>query len=176
MNFTIMGERYGWHPSVIRDRVKAEADERGMSWPLKTLSTTPKRRNTIDSDLASKTLRDVCLKYRITLLTISKQVDMNESVVRGIANGHRPRISRATLGRILELAAKLDTGELTLPQERVLITGVDRCPNNHPYTGRRDSRGYRVCTVCRVNKARRQFQANIERRRRKAAEKRGMAA
>lgn len=163
-NFTTLAEKYGYSPSAIAAHCKKAAIAQGLEWPVKPLTERNPRRKSVPADLSRTTLIDLKLRYRITYATMAEHTGLDVTGVRHIASRVAERVLHSTQAKILEFAVKLDQGELVLPHEPVRLRDFPLCPFGHPYTGKVDSRGNRVCVVCRADKARRGAPRIAERR------------
>lgn len=154
-SYRMLGEKYGYSASTMRNRLHAWAVDRG-EWPL--IEPTQKRgqnRDVVPVDLARSEIAATCRQYRISQVALAKVAKVSPNLLHKISGGHVDHILRTTQGKILEACSKLYAGEVVLPPTTTWLPmhARDRCPNNHPYTGKRDAKtGRRHCSVCRAYK------------------------
>lgn len=157
-SYHTLGRKYKVSGSTIRNRLKAWADERQMSWPLKSHDQARRGvQDVVSAEITRLAIHDACRRYRISQGTLAKLCGVGLNHMHKISSGHQPRVYRRTQGKILETIFQLDAGELTVePEVAVLPMPVrDRCAKGHPYTGRVSSKGQRQCATCYLAKDRR---------------------
>lgn len=154
-----IASKYDCSLKTAQNRLKKAAVELGMTWPLKSeLKARSGRAGTVTTKMLRAEIVYCIQRYRITQTQLAEACGIPANHMHQITAGFRSHVKLATARKIQAGIEKVEAGKITpaVGRQAVLPKHVrTHCINGHPYTGRRDAKGRRICSVCQANKHRR---------------------